>query len=225
MDSIKDKRVIVTGAKGALGKALCELLKSQGAVTIGVDISAPDGSPELDQYHQLDLLDRAATVATLSALTDIDALVNVAGGFAMGDTSFDGASQQWQQMFRINVETMRHATLAVVPAMCQRGSGAIVNIGALAALAGQADMSAYCASKAAVLRLTESLSEEVKHRGINVNAVLPSIIDTAANRAAMPAADFSAWVAPSALAGVISFLISDAAGALHGALIPVKGLS
>jgi len=225
MNSIKGKRVIVTGAKGALGKALCELLKSQGAVTIGVDMSAGGITAELDEYYQLDLLDREATVAQLSALAPIDALVNVAGGFSMGDGAFDSESEQWQLMFRINVETMRHATMAVMPGMCQRGAGAIVNIGALAALAGQADMSAYCASKAAVLRLTESLSEEVKHRGVNVNAVLPSIIDTAPNRAAMPEADFSQWVAPSALAGVISFLISDAAGALHGALIPVKGLS
>jgi len=225
MNSIKDKRVIVTGAKGALGRALCELLKSQGAQTIGVDIS-PDGqAPELDEYYQLDLLDREATIAQLSTLVNIDALVNVAGGFAMGDGAFERESQQWQQMFSINVDTARHATMAVMPAMCQRGAGAIVNIGALAALAGQTDMSAYCASKAAVLRFTESLSEEVKHRGVNVNAVLPSIIDTAPNRAAMPDADFSHWVAPSALASVISFLISDAAGAVHGALIPVKGLS
>jgi NAD(P)-dependent dehydrogenase (short-subunit alcohol dehydrogenase family) len=121
------------------------------------------------------------------------------------------------------VDTLRNSLQAVVPGMVERGRGSIVNVGAMAALKGQAKMSAYVASKSVVLRLTESLSAEVRDRGVNVNAVLPSIIDTPANRAAMPDADFSRWVSPDDLANVICFLASDAARAVHGALVPVTG--
>jgi len=142
----------------------------------------------------------------------------------MGDNAFDPASDQWERMFRINVDTLRNATMAAVPVLLGRGGGAIVNIGALGALSGQATMSAYCCAKSAVMRLTESLSEELRHKGINVNAVLPSIIDTPPNRAGMPDADFAQWVSPQQLANVICFLASDAASAMHGALVPVRGL-
>jgi NAD(P)-dependent dehydrogenase (short-subunit alcohol dehydrogenase family) len=126
-------------------------------------------------------------------------------------------------MFRINVETMRNAVRAAVPALRQRGGGAIVNVGALSAREGQAQMSAYCAAKSTVMRLTESLSKELRAEQINVNAVLPSILDTPRNRADMPDADFSRWVSPDSLAGVMLFLASDAARDIHGALLPVSG--
>jgi NAD(P)-dependent dehydrogenase (short-subunit alcohol dehydrogenase family) len=111
-----------------------------------------------------------------------------------------------------------------VPKLRERDHASIVNIGALGALSGQAAMSAYCAAKSTVMRLTESLSEELKSDGINVNAVLPSIIDTQPNREAMPDADFDTWVSPAQLAEVICFLASERARAIHGALLPVKGL-
>ena len=117
------------------------------------------------------------------------------------------------------------AARAVVPGMLAQKRGKIIAIAARTGLAGEANVAAYSAAKAAVLRLMESLSAEVKTSGINVNTVLPSIIDTPQNRAGLPDADFSRWVAPDALADVILFLASDAARAIHGATIPVYGLS
>jgi NAD(P)-dependent dehydrogenase (short-subunit alcohol dehydrogenase family) len=127
-------------------------------------------------------------------------------------------------MFKINVDTMRNATMGAVPLLLRSG-GAIVNIGALGALTGQGAMSAYCCAKSSVMKLTESLSDELRHKGVNVNAVLPSIIDTPTNREDMPDADFSRWVSPAQLAEVLCFLACGAAGAIHGALIPVRGLA
>lgn len=221
---LQNLRVVITGAAGTLGQATAALARQQGAHVIGLDVVDTGSVAHVDEYVSVDLLDRAATRACFEALGGIDVLVNIAGGFAMGDDAFDPASEQWDQMFRINVDTMRHATMAAVPLLLARGGGAIVNIGALGALSGQAAMSAYCCAKSCVMKLTESLSEELRHRGVNVNAVLPSIIDTPPNRAGMPDADFSQWVSPEQLAGVICFLASPAAGAVHGALVPVRGL-
>ena len=124
----------------------------------------------------------------------------------------------------INVTTAKTIIAAVIPKMLKEGKGTIVNIGAIGGLAGAANMSAYSAAKSVVMNMTQSLSEEVKHQGVNVNAVLPSIIDTPANRADMPDATFEEWVTPTQLANVIGFLLSDDASGIHGALIPVKGL-
>jgi NAD(P)-dependent dehydrogenase (short-subunit alcohol dehydrogenase family) len=123
----------------------------------------------------------------------------------------------------MNLRTAVVCCKAVLPAMLERGTGCIINIGAGAAARAGAGMGAYTASKAGVQRLTESLSEEVKDRGITVNAILPGTIDTPRNRADMPDADFSRWVAPEAIAAVIVFLASDAARAVTGAAIPVLG--
>ena len=142
----------------------------------------------------------------------------------MGASASDPSDEQWDLMFKLNVATLRNATRAAVPAIT-KARGAIVNVGALGALSGAADMSAYCSAKSTVMRLTESLSEELKGDGVNVNAVLPSIIDTPPNREGMPDADFSAWVTPEKLAEVICFLVSERASAIHGVLLPVRGLS
>jgi NAD(P)-dependent dehydrogenase (short-subunit alcohol dehydrogenase family) len=131
---------------------------------------------------------------------------------------------EWSGMFAINVTTLRNVVAAVVPGMAARGSGKLVTIGAYSALRGQAQMAAYCAAKASVMRLTESLSAELEVKGINVNGVLPTLIDTPKNRADMPNADFSTWVKPEDLANVICFLGSDSARAVHGALVPVAGM-
>jgi NAD(P)-dependent dehydrogenase (short-subunit alcohol dehydrogenase family) len=125
----------------------------------------------------------------------------------------------------MNAGTLLNTVQAVVPAMLERRRGKIITIGANAAHKGMADMGAYCAGKSVVMRLSESMSAELRQHGINVNCVLPSIIDTPENRAAMPKADPGNWVAPQQLAAVILFLASDAAAAVHGALIPVTGLS
>ena len=221
---LQNSHIVITGAAGALGQATAATARRFGAHVTGLDIVDTDALENTDAYCKVDLMDRHATLECFSALGEIDALVNIDGGFAMGDNAFDPASDQWERMFRINVDTLRNATMAAVPVLLGRGGGAIVNIGALGALSGQATMSAYCCAKSAVMRLTESLSEELRHKGINVNAVLPSIIDTPPNRAGMPDADFAQWVSPQQLANVICFLASDAASAMHGALVPVRGL-
>lgn len=218
-------RIVITGAAGALGQAAAAKARGYGAEVIGLDIVDTPALENLDEYHAVNLLDQSATRECFAKLGGVDALFNIAGGFAMGDTAFDPDSQQWQRMFQLNVDTMRNATKAVVPLLLENGRGAIVNIGALGALQGQGSMSAYCCSKSSVMKLTESLSDELRASNINVNAVLPGVIDTEANRQSMPAADFSAWVSPAGLAEVICFLASPQASEVHGALLPVRGLS
>ena len=224
--NLTGKRVLITGANGALGSAVMAQARAAGADTIGIDLDFDEHrAAQPGRWVRVDLTDTAAVMGCFDALGEFDALFNVAGGFAMGESAYARDSAEWDLMFRLNVDTMRNAVRASVPMMIRRGSGSIVNVGALSAREGQANMSAYCASKSTVMRLTESLARELRAHGINVNAVLPSILDTPRNRADMPDADFSLWVQPIDLASVICFLGSDAARAVHGALIPVTGLS
>lgn len=220
-------RVIVTGASGALGKAVCADLLRQGASVIGVDIRAPQvDNPRLEM--QLSDVDLTNPISVQSALDSIAAngapltgLVNVAGGFTW-ETVMNGSPESWERMWTMNVRTALIMSRAAIPHL-QNKTGAIVNIGAGAATKADIGMGAYAASKSGVARLTEALAEELKPRGIRVNAVLPSIIDTATNRADMPDADFSSWVTCEELANVIGFLLSDAASGVTGALLPVSG--
>ena len=214
--------LVVTGANGTLGRAVCEKAASMGARVRRLDLTFSEKGAD---GYEVDLTDLAATQACFDEIGDFDVLVNLAGGFAMGATAWDCDDSQWDAMFRINVQTLRNAVKAAVPLLLKQGRGRIVNVGAYGAGAGQGLMSAYCAAKSVVMRLTESLAEELKEKNINVNAVLPTIIDTPPNRSAMPDADPGQWVAPEDLASVICFLGSDGARALHGALLPVRGLS
>ena len=221
--SLAGKKIVITGAAGGLGAGVAKVAFDQGAEPVLLDV-VDNFTSELGQAYSVDLLDAAAVQAVFDDIGDFDVLANIAGGFDMGPTVDATADEFWQRMFDINVTTLRRVLKAAVPILVSRGRGSIINVGALGALQGSADMSAYQASKATVMRLTESLSEEVKGAGVNVNAVLPSVIDTSGNRAAMPDADFAAWVTPTDLGEVICFLGSDAARAVHGALVPVKGL-
>ena len=220
---LRDKVVIVTGANGALGSVAAQLAGQQGAEVIALDLRF-DGTPGARRFA-LDLTDASATVACVAGLGRVDVVLNIAGGFAMGPNVHETTVEQWDHMTRLNVNTTRNMINAVVPGMLTRGRGSIVNVGALSAREGQANMGAYCVAKSTVMRLTESLSKELRNQGINVNAVLPSIIDTPTNRADMPDADFNRWVTPADLAAVMCFLGSDAARAIHGALLPVTGLA
>jgi NAD(P)-dependent dehydrogenase (short-subunit alcohol dehydrogenase family) len=174
----------------------------------------------------VDLTDPAsahlAVNAAASALGGIDALLNIAGGFSW-QTLADGDAETWDRLYRLNVATAANACRAALPHLRGSQAGRIVNVGANAALRSGAGMGAYAASKAGVHRLTESLAEELKADGITVNAVLPSILDTPANRADMPKADPALWVSPAELSAVILFLASEAASAVTGALVPVTG--
>jgi len=226
--------VAITGAFGALGQAVARTFEDRRARLALLDVSpqppsmirAALGAAPL-VFGGVDLSDTEATrramAATAMRFGGIDVLVNIAGGFRWEKLE-DGEPETWDQLYAMNLRTAVVCCKAVLPAMLERGGGRIINIGAGAAAArAGAGMGAYTASKAGVQRLTESLSEEVKDRGITVNAVLPGTIDTPRNRADMPDADFSRWVAPEAIAEVIAFLASDAARAVTGASIPVFG--
>ena len=222
MSGLGGRNAVVTGAAGVLGAAVAQAFHDAGARVTGIDIVAADAPWPV---VIADLTDRAATAQALAQVGTIDILANIAGGFTMGDTVDETSDETWDFMFDLNARTVLNAVRAAVPGMRERGSGRIVNIGARAALRGTGAMGAYCASKSVVLRLTETLADELKASGINVNCILPSIIDTPRNRSDMPGADFSKWVAPAEVAAVALFLASDAANAVHGASIPVEGLS
>src|SRR5215210_338162 len=211
------KVIVITGALGALGKVVAEIALARGARLAGVDHAASH-IPATDNRLELGGVDLSDAEA---AKTAIDAVVNIAGGFAF-EAVAEGDSKTWQRMYALNVLTALNASGAALTHLAVSGAGRIVNIGAMGALQAGSGMGAYAASKAGVHRLTEALAAEWKGR-ITVNAVLPSIIDTPANRASMPRADFGKWVTPQELAEVILFLVSDAATAITGALLPVSG--
>lgn len=221
---LESKVIVITGALGALGRAVTARLAAAGAKVVAVD-RVSGASPQAAEVLALDLGDAEATRAAFTALAGrygrIDGLVNIAGGFRW-ETLADGAIDSWDQLYQINLRTAVSACRAALPHLPSTG-GRIVNIGAAGAVKAGAGMGAYAASKAGVARLTEALAEELKPRDITVNAVLPSIIDTPANRADMPDADYSRWVTPQALANVIAFLLSEQAAAVTGALLPVTG--
>ncbi len=222
--SLNNKTLVITGAAGGLGREVVRVAREQGANVVQVDIAFPDNAE--GETLSIDLTNAEAVTAAIAGIERIDGLINVAGGFDMGPTLYETTDEGWNKMFAINVTTARNMISAVVPKMLsQGGRAAVVNVGAFGALTGTGNMAAYCASKSVVMNMTQSLSDEVKHQGINVNAVLPSIIDTPANRAAMPDASYDEWVSPEQLANVMCFLVSDAASGVHGALIPVRGLS
>jgi NAD(P)-dependent dehydrogenase (short-subunit alcohol dehydrogenase family) len=227
--NLSGKTVVITGASGGLGKTVAARAQSLGASLALLDVAFP--AAELEKREAgvtrfaVDLTDAGATRACFEQIGRFDALFNLAGGFDMGPAVHEITDQQWDFLFKMNVTTLQNTVRAAVPKLIAQGRGAIVNVGALGALKGQGNMGAYCASKSVVMRLTESMSAELRDKGINVNAVLPSIIDTPRNRADMPDADFSKWVTPEQLANVICFLAAEEAGAIHGVLLPVSGLS
>jgi len=221
------KAIVVTGALGALGKVVVDTALSRGARVAGVDHARGQlrATPERIELGGVDLSDATQAKQAIDAAAKhfgrLDALINIAGGFAF-ETIADGNPASWQRMYALNLLTALNASRAALAHLAASPAGRIVNIGAMGALQAGSGMGAYAASKSGVHRLTEALAAEWKGK-ITVNAVLPSIIDTAANRASMPNADFSKWVAPQELTEVILFLAGDAASAVTGALIPVPG--
>lgn len=229
--SMQGKTVMITGAAGSLGRAVAEAFYAAGATLALVDLQleglqkAYPGSDPRRQLLAANLTDAASAAAAVKQAGRVDALCNIAGGFTMGTPVHATPAADWQKMWDINAVTMLNMVQAVVPGMIAQGRGSIVNIGAGAGQKGAALMGAYSVSKSAVIRMTEAMSGELREQGINVNCVLPSIIDTPPNRAAMPDADPKKWVAPQDLASVILFLCSDGARAVHGTALPVVGLS
>jgi NAD(P)-dependent dehydrogenase (short-subunit alcohol dehydrogenase family) len=225
---LADKTIAVTGGFGALGRAVGDAVKAAGAKLALIDrVQAPAALASdvlaLSEVDLGQLTDARRALDQIAAKCGgLDGLVNVAGGFKW-ETVETGSVDTWDRLFAINVRTALLASQAALPHLLARGGGRIVNIGANAAAQAGLGMGAYAASKSGVARLTEAMAEEFKDRGITVNAVLPSILDTPANRADMPQADPSRWVRPEALAKVVVFLLSEAAAPITGALIPVRG--
>jgi len=221
------KVIVVTGASGALGKVVAEVALARGARVAGVDYGTSQiaATPDRIEFGGVDLSDPAQAKKAIDAAAShfgrLDALVNIAGGFAY-ETVAEGDPKTWQRMYALNVLTALNTSRSAIPHLAASASARIVNVGAMGALQAGSGMGAYAASKAGVHRLTEALAAEWKGK-ITVNAVLPSTIDTPANRASMPKADFGKWVTPQELADVILFLVSDAASAVTGALLPVSG--
>jgi len=218
---LSGKTVIVTGGFGALGAVVGKAVAAEGAKVALVDrAAAPAGLN--NAFGGCDLTDAAAAKRTIDDIAEkfgaIHGLVNIAGGFRW-ETLKDGDIATWDFMYQVNLKSAVCACKAALPHLS--AGGRIVNIGAGAAAKAGLGMGAYAASKAGVAKLTEALSEELKGQGITVNAILPSIIDTPANRADMPKADFSKWVTPQAIADVILFLLSEKSRAITGASIPV----
>ena len=236
---MSERRVIVTGGAGALGKAVRDHFVAAGDRVAVIDVSDEilnSVFPEKEDKHlylACDLTDRDSCVSAAEAVVQawggIDVLCNIAGGFMMGEKVHETTDQTWNFLFELNTRSVVHMVSAAVPAMLgsagQAGCGKIINVAAKAGLDGGALMGPYSASKAAVHRLTESMAQELRDEGINVNCVMPSIMDTPRNRSDMPSADHSKWPKTDEIAKVVGFLASDDAGVVHGAAVPVTGLS
>ena len=232
--SSEPRMVLITGAAGHLGRAVAARFAQAGDRLLLVDrqaeaLEAAFGSGGAHQLVAVDLLDSAGSLSALGAALQragrVEVVCHLAGGFRMGEAVHETTDHGWALMVDLNARSLVNVARAVVPHLIAQGGGKIVTVGAFAAQKGQARMGAYCASKSALIRLTEAMSAELKEHGINVNCVLPTLIDTADNRAAMPEDDPARWVSPQALAEVIAFLGSEAARAVHGAALPVTGLS
>jgi NAD(P)-dependent dehydrogenase (short-subunit alcohol dehydrogenase family) len=227
--------ILVTGAAGVLGQAVIATLAARGEAVAAVDLAPtiPSAGQRLS-FGGIDLADPAAGAALLAQLAGssgagptgtgaapLTGLVNVAGGFVW-ETVGEGGWGSWERMYRINVQTAFEASRFALPAL-RSTRGAIVNVSAAATARAGAGMGAYTAAKSAVSRLTEALAAEELANGVRVNAVMPSVIDTPANRRDMPDADPGRWVTPTEIAEVVAFLLSPAASGVTGALVPVVG--
>jgi NAD(P)-dependent dehydrogenase (short-subunit alcohol dehydrogenase family) len=227
---LSGKVVAVTGAFGSLGAAMARAAAAARATVALLDQTDTSQAPtDIGNGLVLGNVDLTSTGGATEAVGRImaqfgrlDALVNIAGGFRWEPIE-GGSIDTWDLLYQMNLRTAVNASQAALPHLLASGDGRIVNVGALAAAKAGTGMGAYAASKAGVARLTEALADELKDRAVTVNAVLPSIIDTAANRADMPDADFSRWVKPEQICDLIVFLLSERARAITGALIPVAG--
>jgi NAD(P)-dependent dehydrogenase (short-subunit alcohol dehydrogenase family) len=225
---------ILTGGTGALGQSITAALLVAGGV-VAIPYAVPEEAKRLEARLSPD--QRARVLALPADVTDeasfgkfvqvvgerhgrVDGLVNAVGGFAGGDL-VSTPLPEWERMMKLNLTSAVIACRAVLPGMIEARRGRIVNIASRAVLSPQGGFIAYTVSKAAVITLTQALAQEVKPHGVAVNAVLPSTMDTPANRRAMPDADRSGWVSTDAVAGVVAFLLSDRGAAVTGSAVTV----
>jgi NAD(P)-dependent dehydrogenase (short-subunit alcohol dehydrogenase family) len=231
-----DKVVLVAGGTGGLGRAVSLAFLEEGAKAIvtyreqkefdALKSEARANGPLIEGHH-VDVTDETAVrqvfVKVLAEHGRLDALVNTVGAYAGGVNLWELETKVFDQMLALNLRSGYALSRAAIPAMLKQKHGAIVNVASKAALDHGAGAAAYAASKAAAVALMDSLAAEVKGTGVRVNSILPSIIDTEANRKAMPGADFAKWPKPDEIARVILFLCSDDARVIHGAAVPVYG--
>jgi NAD(P)-dependent dehydrogenase (short-subunit alcohol dehydrogenase family) len=224
--------VLVTGGTGALGRALVDAFLTAGDRVVvpwivPAEAEAARGAwrealgAGRAQLVEADVSEEAGADAAAAAAGAVDVLVNGVGGFAGGSPLDETSLEVWDRMYRMNLRTAAACCRAVLPGMRARRRGVIVSVASQAAFAAPAGLAAYAASKAGIVTLTRALQEEVAAQGVRVHAVVPTTIDTPANRAAMPDADFSAWTPPAKIAGVVLWLASDTASSVRGALLPV----
>jgi NAD(P)-dependent dehydrogenase (short-subunit alcohol dehydrogenase family) len=235
MFDFSGRTVLVTGAAGNLGQAIGRELAGANANLVAVDVSEPGLAKAYSDLAADRLLVLAGIDLTSPSSVDamaqraiarfggVDALIHTVGTFRGGQSVVASPLADWDLLMNVNLRTALLTARALVPHFLERGYGRIVTIAARPALAGAAGIAAYSASKAALLRLTESIADELKGHDITANAVMPGTIDTPQNRAAMPDADTSTWVTPAAVAYAVLFFASEAAGAISGAALPVLG--
>jgi NAD(P)-dependent dehydrogenase (short-subunit alcohol dehydrogenase family) len=228
-----DQTIIVTGAAGNLGSAIARRLSRHGAQLILTDMSAErvaalakDLPGPVGAVANADVRTHASCAAIVAAALDrfgrVDGLANTVGAFRLASIT-EGAADDWSMLLDLNALTALRLSQAVLPSMAAQGYGRIVNVAAGAGQKSFAGASVYAASKAALLRITETISEEHKGDGVTANCVMPGTMQTPQNAAAMPDADRSMWVEPDAVASLVAFLLSKDAGAITGAAIPATG--
>ena len=218
--------VLVAGGTGYLGTAVVrELVASGYSVTATWIVEKERERLESQDVElvQADLFDAAATEAAVASVPDLEAVVNLVGGYAEGQRVHETDPDDFERLLRLNVRPAFLLARAAMPRLVERGGGAFVGVSARAALRPFSGAAAYIAGKAAVLALIQALDAEYKNDGVRCNAILPSVIDTPANRESQPDADHSKWVAPEAIAKVVRFLVSDESGTTTGAAVPVYG--
>jgi NAD(P)-dependent dehydrogenase (short-subunit alcohol dehydrogenase family) len=218
--------VLVAGGTGYLGTAVVGELVGSGYSVAATWIVARERERLASQPVELveaDLFDPAATEAAVNAVDDLEAVVNLVGGYAVGPHVHETDPADFERLMRLNVIPAFNLARAAMPRLIERGGGAFVGVGSRAALRPFPGAAGYVASKAALLALIQALDTEYKRHGVRCNAIVPSVIDTPANREAEPDADHSKWVQPEAIAKVVRFLVSDESEPTSGAAVPVYG--
>ncbi len=229
MSEFTDRVILITGVTGGLGGTVARAFLDAGAKVAGVSRTA-----ELDPFGSSRFTPVAADVATpagaqaavaqvVERLRKIDALIHLVGGFAGGKSVPETDDQTWNRMLDLNLNAAFYMARAALPHLTAAGRGRFVAVGSRTGVEPVATLSAYGVSKAGLLALVRTVAAEVRNSGVTANVVLPSVIDTPANRAASPGADFTKWVRPESIAALILWLASDAAADVNGAAIPIYG--
>jgi NAD(P)-dependent dehydrogenase (short-subunit alcohol dehydrogenase family) len=218
--------VLVAGGTGYLGTAVVGELLASG-YSVAATWIVPKERERLEsqpvEFVQADLFDPAATEAAVAAVDDLEAVVNLVGGFAVGPHVHETEPADFERLMRLNVMPAFNLAWAAMPRLIEHGSGSFVGVGSRAALRPFPGAAGYVASKAALLALIQALDTEYKRHGVRCNAIVPSVIDTPANRKSEPDADHSRWVKPEAIAKVVRFLVSEESEPISGAAVPVYG--